>query len=452
MAFQQGTLNKAFVSAIQFLDQRDINPNLIDVTRNQHFVNIMKLIGRTKATVVPIYNYFTNNEVFADSTISSVSSGYGTAKITIVLTTATSGYARPGDLAMISNANNIQSGIRQQAWVYSVSSVSAVDTIVLQSVANSPLYAATNDTIAWVSGAYGEGSGQPANLKIGVTRYFNWVQIFKETDIITDVQKASRIEVNINGQPYFLPYSKIQKAILLEGRMSAQMIHGQQSVTQYSDANPYLIDANSNPVQTTMGMNQYMVTYGANTSVGTLGTLALTDLDTLTDTFLANKAPHEQMGWCGSKARGPWDVYHKNLGSAGVTSVRMVIDGRETDLMVDRVTYRNFTYELINLPILDHPQLFSYAITPDIVGSMFFIPKDKVEVVGGGMEGRIQLRYLEPPQMGANSYSNGMVREWMTGALAPTPTDGNSVLNTFWWANEGLEMLGVQHTQKFRVI
>lgn len=452
MAFQQGPVTKQFVSAIQFLDQRDINPNLIDVTRDKHFINIMKLIGRTKETKVPLYNYFTNNDIFADSTVSSVSSGNGTAIITIVLTAATSGYARIGDLAILSNANNLQSGIRQVAWVIAVTAASAGDTVKLQSVANNPLYAVANDTMSWVSGAYGEGSGQPANLKVGVTRYLNFVQLFKETDVITDIQKASMVEISINGQFYYLPYTKIQKAILLEGRMSGAMIAGQQSVTQFSDLNPILVDPNGNPAQTTMGMNQYIVTYGANTSVGTLGTLALTDLDALTDAFLANKAPNQQMAWCGSKARGPWDVYFKNLGSAGVTSVRMVIDGKEVNMMVDRVSYRNFTYELIDLPIFDHPQLFPYSVTPDIVGSMYFVPKDKVEVVGGGMEGRIQLRYLPPPQLGANSYSNGLVREWMTGALAPVPTDGNAVLNTYWWANQGLEMLGVKHCQKFRLI
>lgn len=452
MAYSQGALNKQFISAIQFLDQRDINPNLIDVARDKYFVNIMKLIGRTKETKVPNYNHFINNDVFANSTVSSVSSGYGTAIITIVLSAATSGFARVGDLAVISNANNLQSGIRQQGLVTAVTSASGVDTVKIQAVANTPLYAATNDTVSFGSGAYGEGSGNPTSIKYGVTRFFNWVQIFKETDIITDIQKGSRVEITIDGQSYYLPYSKIQKAISLEGQISAQMIFGQQSITQFADANPYLVDPSGNPVETTMGLNQYIVTYGASTSAASLGTLTFTDMDTITDTFLANKAPKQQMAWCGSKARGPWDIFHKNLGSSGVTSVRMVVDGRQTDLMVDKVGYRNFDYELINLELIDHPQLVSPTVMPDIVGSFFFIPKDKIDVVGGGQEARIQVRFLPPPHLGANSFSNGMTREWMTGALAPNPTSDASVLNTYWWANQGLEVLGAKHSQKFRIV
>ncbi len=447
----QGTLNKQFVSAIAFLDQREINPNLIDQTRDKQFTNIMKLVGRYKVSKEPFYNYFVNNNVFADSVVTSVSSGQGTAIVTIVLTAATSGYARVGDLVQLSSAFNVQGGVRQQGWVKTVTSTSGVDTIAIQSVANNPLYVFANDTIAYVSNAYGEGSGQPVNRKYGVTRYVNQVQLFKETDIITDIQKSSMVEVTVEGQPYYLPISNIYKVNYLNGMISAQMITGQQSVTQFQDANPYLVDASGNAVQTTMGLDQYITTYGASTSVASVGTLALSDLNTLVDAFLANKAPHDQMGFLGSKARRPWDVYFKNLGSSGVTSVRLVLDGNSIDMLVDHVEYGNFSFDLIPLDIFDQPELFNYTVLPDQVGSIYFVPKDKVEVVGGGMEARIQIRYLPSPFTGANGYSNGIIKEWRTGALAGVPTDGNSVLNTYWWTNQGLECLGVKHFQKFRI-
>lgn len=449
----QGTLNKPFVSAIQFLDQREINPNLIDQSRDRAFTDIMKIIGRYKETKVPIYNYFVNNDVFADSVVTSVSSGYGTAIITIVLTAATSGYARVGDVASFSNTNDTQGGVKKQGIVQTVNTVSGVDTVKIQSVDNSPLYAATNDTIGWVSNAYGEGSGNPVNRKYGMTRYINQVQIFKETDIITDIQKGSKIEVTVNGQPYYLPYSHIQKVNYLNGVISAQMILGNQSITLFADANPYLIDASSNAIQTTMGLDQYINTYGASTSVASIGTLGFTDLNSMIDAFLANKAPNQQMGFSGSKARRPWDVFFKNLGSAGVTSVRMVIDGKSVDLEVDHVSYGNFDFDLIHLPIVDHPQLFNPTVLPEIVGSIYWVPKDKVEVVGGGLEGRLQIRYMNTGSegQGANTYSNGIISEWRTGALAPIPTTDAGVLNTYWKTIQGLEALGVKHFQKFRI-
>src|SRR6185295_7900793 len=157
----QGTLNKAFVSAISLLDQREINPNLLNITRDDQFTDIMKLVGRYKVTKVPTYNHYVNNNVFADGVVASVSSGYGTAIMTVVLTSATSGYVRVGDLARSNNTNMVG----QQALVTLVTSVSGVDTVKLQSVNNMPLYAVTNDILSWSSNAFGEKSDAPVNRK-----------------------------------------------------------------------------------------------------------------------------------------------------------------------------------------------------------------------------------------------------------------------------------------------
>lgn len=448
MAVSQGTLNKAYVSAIAFLDQRDINPNLLDQSRDAAFTDIMRLVNRYKEAKVPIYNYFVNNDVFATAVVQSVSSGYGTSIMTIVLTAASGGYARVGDLVKLSNTNSLG----REARIRQVTSVSNVDTVVLQSVDNTPLYAATNDVISFISNAFAEKSDPPPNRRYPVTRYINQVQIFREIDEITDVQKASKIELTVNGQPYYTPINHIYKLKALNGFISAQMIAGVQSTTLFSDTNPILADANGNPIQTTMGMDQYITTYGISDSVATLGTVTFADVDSMLDNFLANKAPHQQMAWCGSRSRRPWDVWLKNLGSSGVNSVRMVIDGKEVNMEVDRFSYGNFEIEFVDLPIFDHPQLFNNTVTPDISGSLYLIPKDRIQVEGGGMEARMQIRYLPKPMAGGNSFSNGVITEWNTGALAPIPTNDSMYWRTNWITYQGLEMLGVKHMQKFRTI
>lgn len=448
MAVTQGTLNKAYVSAIDYLDQREINPNLLDISRDAYFTDIMKVVNRYKVTKVPTYSHFVNNDVFATATISSVSSGYGTAVMTVVLTAATGGYARVGDLVRISNTNSIG----RQARVMTVTSVSSVDTLVLKSVDNTPLYAVALNTITFQSDAFGEKSDTPASRRYPVTRYVNQVQIFREADEITDVQKVSKIELTVNGQPYYTPIQHIYKLKALNGFISAQMIAGVQSTTLYADANPYLADASGNPIQTTMGLDQYISTYGITDSAATIGTMTFGDADSIIDNFLANKAPLQQIGWMGSLARRPWDVWLKNLGSSGVQSVRLNIDGKEVDLEVDRVRYGNAEFEFVHLPMFDHPQLFPYSIVPEMVGSTYFTPKDKIQVEGGGMEARLQIRYLANPMSGgSSSQSNGIITEWHTGALAPNPTSSVMVWHTDWWTNQGLEVLGAKHMQRFRV-
>lgn len=449
MAVTQGTLNKAYVSAIQLLDQREINPNLIDIARDAQFTDIMKVVNRYKETKVPTYNHFVNSDVFATAVINSVSSGYGTSKMTVVLTAATGGYARVGDLVRISNSNSTG----RQARIMEVTSVSSVDTIVLQSVDNTPLFAQAADTITFQSNAFSEKSDTPASRRYPVTRYVNQVQVFREADEITDIQKVSKIELTINGQPYYTPLQHINKLKALNGFISAQMIAGVQSSTLFSDANPILADG-GNPIQTTMGLDQYITTYGISDAVASLGTVTFTDVDNMIDNFLANKAPLQQMGWLGSVARRPWDVWLKNLGSSGVQSVRLNIDGRDVDLMVDSFKYGNADFEFIHLPIFDHPELFPYGIVPEMVGSVYWTPKDKVQVVGGGMEARLQIRYQPRAMQGGGSVStgsNGIISEWSTGALAPIPTSSVMVWHVDWYTNQGLEVLGAKHMQRYRV-
>lgn len=447
-AGQQGTMNKAFISAIQLLDQREINPNLLDQTRDKEFTDIMKLVGRYKETKVPTYNYFVNNDIFADSVVTSASAGYGTAIITVVLTAATSGYARLNDLARSSNANMIG----QEMLVIQVTSVSGVDTVKLQSVNNMPCYAVANDILSWVSNAFGEKSDTPTNRKYGVTRYINQYQVFREVDEITDIQKVSKVEITVNGQPYYTPVNHIYKINTLNGFISTQMIVGVQSTTLFADAAPYLADAAGNPIQTTMGMDQYITTYGISNQVATLGTVGFADVNSMIDQFLANKAPHQMMGFGGSRSKRPFDVWLKNLGSAGVNSVRMLIDGKTVDMEVDQWSYGNFQFDHIYLPLFDHPQLLGPTVAPDVNGSIYWIPKDKIQVVGGGMEARLQIRYAPKAMAGGNSMSNGIITEWHTGALAPIPTNSLAVWHTDWITYQGLEMLGVKHMQKFRVV
>lgn len=450
MAVTQGTLNKAYVSAISLLDQRDINPNLIDVARDSQFTDIMKVVNRYKETKVPIYNHFVNNDVFATAEIASVSSGYGTSRMTVVLTAATGGYARKNDLVRISNTNS--SG--RQALITQVTSVSSVDTIVLQSVDNTPLFAISGDTITFQSNAFPEKSDTPASRRYPVTRYVNQVQVFREADEITDIQKVSKIELTVDGQQYYTPIQHIYKLKALNGFISAQMIAGVQSTTLFSDANPILTDGGL-PIQTTMGLDQYITTYGITDAAATLGTITFSDVDAMIDNFLANKAPLQQMGWLGSVARRPWDVWLKNLGSSGVNSVRLNIDGKDVDLMVDRFSYGNGDFEFIHLPIFDHPQLFPLGIVPEMVGSVYWTPKDKIQVQGGGMEPRLQIRYQPRAMQGGGSVStgsNGIISEWSTGALAPIPTSSVMVWHVDWYTNQGLEVLGAKHMQRFRVV
>jgi hypothetical protein len=453
MAVTQGTLNKSIVSAVELLDQREIDPDIYDQSRDRALTNIAKLIGRRKETSMPTYNNWTNEDVYENCTVSVAASPNGFAQITFTVNTNTR-FPRRGDTFQSNNPNNVN----KQGIVTNVTLGSGTAAITVRSVGgnSSPLWASVGDVCVFGSNAQGEKSDAPTNRRYSVQRYFNQVQIFREVDEITDVQKVSKVEFEVNGQYYFLPYSLIQKVIKLNADISYQMIAGVKSETLYSDSNPFLTDPNSNlPIQTTGGLNWYNVTYGITDSAASLGAFGFTEMNEIIDNWIGNKAPLDQMAFYSSRVKGVLDVFFKNLGSSGVTSVRMMIDGRTIDMEVEQVKYRGAVIDFIHLPILDHPQLFSNTLNAEMANSIFFIPKDQVETVDNGRQPRMQIRYQKSPMSGgggANVSSDGVIDEWKTGALAPVPTSDVMQLKTNWYTNQGLECIAVKHFQRYRVL
>src|SRR5690348_213734 len=451
MASSQGTMTYAFVSAIDFLNQREIDPNLYDQSRDRALTDIMKLVDRRKpiTTGQPNYHNFVNNDVYETGLVSAVTST-GLAQIQFTISTRY-GFPRVYDLWKSDNVNNEG----KQGIVTAVTQGSGTATLTVRSVGGNavPIYATVGDTCTFSSTAFPEQSTAPVNRRYPVTKYFNKTQVFREVDEITDIDKVAKIEITTPGGDYgMLPIQHIYKVVKMNADISAQMIQGVQSSTSFGDASPFLSDSTTgNPIQTTGGLDWYVTTYGISDAAAVLGTFGFTELDTIVDNWLANKAPLDQMCFYASKAKGKLDVFFKNLGSSGVTSVRMNIDGRDVDMEVEHIEYRGADIDFIYLPILDHPQLFG-SIQPDISGSLYFVPKDNIEVVGGGLAPRMQLRYTPSPFMGANGASDGVMKEWRTGALAEVPTSSVAQLHTDWYTSQGLECIAVKHFQKFRVV
>jgi hypothetical protein len=200
MAVTQGSVIKSFVSAIDFLDQRDIDPNIYDQSRDRAFTDIMKIVNRTKPATMFFYNNFVNNDVYEVGTVSAVSST-GLAQIIFTINTAGT-FPRVGDLIKTSNSNNVG----KQARVQAVSFGSGTATLTVREVDNQPFYATVGDKIQFGSNAFAEKSTAPVNRRYGLTKYYNLIQVFREVDEISDIQKVAKIEVNVGGR---LPYPAI---------------------------------------------------------------------------------------------------------------------------------------------------------------------------------------------------------------------------------------------------
>ena len=460
MAVSQGNMVKSFVSAIDFLDQRDIDPNIYDQSRDRAFTDIMKIVNRTKPAKMFFYNNFVNNDVYEVATVSSgssVSAGTGNTGTIVILASSSYQFPRVGDLIKTSNAANVG----KQALVTAVSlSAGVSSTLTIASVDATAFTVTAGDKIQFGSNAFPEQSSAPKNRRYGLTKYYNNIQIFREVDEISDVQKVAKIEVNVGGDYHILPYQTVQKVIKLNGDISVQMLAGTQSTTGFTNASPFLTTPNLTggadalPIQTTGGLDWYVTTYGISDSAAVLGTFGFVELDEIIDNLIANKAPTDMMVFMGSRAYRVMSKFLKQLGSSSVDSRRLSVDGKDFDFNVEHLSYGGYEFDFVHVPIFDHPQLFSATLVADVNGSMYFVPKDQVDTVDNGRQPRMQIRYTPTPFMGsaANKSSNGMITEWRTGALAEIPTSSTMQLHTDWETAQGLECLAVKHFQKFRVI
>ncbi len=224
------------------------------------------------------------------------------------------------------------------------------------------------------------------------------------------------------------------------------MIFGRKSTTKFEDASPSLVDAESKPVQTTMGLDQYITSLGSDLSLLTAGSVALADVSALTQLLNKNRAPQEYFLFVGTTQNIYWDNLFNNLGNSALLSqgARFQIAGKEVDLGIDTVKIYGRTYYKKYLPILDHKNIVNFTGGYNAKDAAYGIPASKVKTNDGGMVDRMQVRYM------AEGGTDLKYREILLGGLAPVPTNERSVLEVHYSSVQGLEILDAQNCFKLK--
>lgn len=447
MAASTGTIQKSYVSALDpMLDTREINKQITDVQNEDELSDILGLAGRKMTTTQPVYYTFYDDPLIKAVTCTS-NTGTGTTQVTPALSAATSGYARPGDMVMFTN------GI--VGLIYSKSTSSGVDSLVINSVSGANITLGATDTLSLFSRAVGENSTTATNLRYGLTKQSNKYQIFDATSRITDVQNASTVEVNFQGQNRWFFKDQWEKRVKMKSDINAAFWGSDMSTTSYSDTNPTLVDgvtsadglSGGGAVQTTRGINKSIDLYGVALVTNNSGVYTQGNLDSVVATLVAIRAPREYLVVGSTLAKMTTDTYYKALGSSGVNSVRMIINGKELDMTMDKVTRGKFTLNYTVMPILDHPVTFGSST---LVKQLYYLPyNNKVKVEGGGSDDQIRIRYV--PREGI--YGDDMTTEIHYGALSPINPNGTGKFSgTDWMTKQGLEILAPQWLIKQQVL
>jgi hypothetical protein len=259
--------------------------------------------------------------------------------------------------------------------------------------------------------------------------------------------------VEFEGKPYIVYKDLWEKLVLLKATVNAAMFAGRQSASSFGEAtflaplDPY---TSTYPTSFTGGLYQYIANYGKTASVATTGTFApAVDQVTITQNLLAAKSPKSLLVYCGSLASAVIDTGLKNLGSAGVTSVRLIIDGKDVDMEVDKWNYGGFNFRKVLMGILDSQEQFVNTVYPKYA---YLVPDGKAKVEGGdGYVPRLSVRYFRSQV--ARNQGDDIWEEWHTGALAPTGATSDEKL---WRANfdtiQGLEGLGMAQSMAMRIL
>lgn len=432
---QVGSITKQYVSSIDFLDQREILNKVLDITNEEYsFMDIMELMGRSKPTSVPEYHHFVNEEMYVLGTVSAVT-GSGTALVTATI-----------DATAFANVNVGELVLFPAGSVGYVTGKPSANNITIRSVDGTNLTLVATNKISFFSNAAGEGSLSPAAKRWGITKYANQVQIFKQKFEVTDVQKASKVEVDFQGKPYYMYKGQHDSLMKFRDDIAAALIFGRKSTTQFSSTSPTLVDAESKPVQTTMGLDQYITTLGSDLSLLTAGSLALADIKALIQLLNRNRSPKEYFLFVGTTQNIYWDDVFNNLGNSAILSqgARFQIEGRDIELGIDKIKIYGTTFYKKHLPILDHKNIINFTGGYNAKDAAYGVPYTKVKTIDGGMEDRLQVRYM------LEGNTDFKYREILLGGLAPVPTNERSVLEVHYSSIQGLEMLDAQNAFKLK--
>lgn len=445
MAFATGTVTKKLVSAIAYMDTREINKGVINVQGDGGLEGLMIAAKRYKLTNQPRYHNFTNENELEVLVIDSVT-GSGTATLTITVTTT--GFTRRGDKFLLSNG--------KVAMVNSAVTTSASkDSFTATSVDATNLTAVAGDKLSPNGLVVGEKSLAVTALTYGQTKYFNQIEILADKVSMTDVQMKSTVEV---GDGYYMYTQSFSQARSFKLKLGASLLGGVKSVNEFGTASATLTDKDGNSVQTTGGLYNEVNTYGIADSVATPGTVLMSDTDDLYDQINAVKGPNDYLNLSPDNSWRKYDDMFKNLGTADtVKSARIDMNGNEVDYNVTKYSKGRFNFEFGSLSILDHPELFNFAGSSAIGKSIIGIPKDKIKVESetgdtgtSSIEPRVGIRYMANPKANLNQGTE-YVQEFESGGLAKQPTSEEQVLNIHFLSRQGMEVLGAKHMFRQRV-
>ena len=441
-----GQINKRWVSSLDpLLDQVSVRKQLGLIRRDKDFQQLListsgKLLSDAPMRRVGNAIYYQYQEGLTNPQISLLTStvtGSGTASISVTgLPAASQNLLAVNDVLLLPSGGAIQ--------VKTVPSISAFTAI---SVDGSNVTVTNTQYLTNITNAQESGSSSPANRRFDVSRINNVWQIIRTKSQITDVESVNEIRFEYGGVDRIMYYQSEKLRTRHEMAKNGALYLGRLGSTLFSDASPANAGPNGNGIQMTRGLHQYIETFGVNDAVASLGTVTLADFEDLHVQLLAARSPKDYFLTGSTAVMTKYSNLFKNLASGGVNSVRMIVDGNEVDLDVQRWEYAGFTYNMKSSSFLDNNEFIGSAATSLMPAAKYAVgfpvgysPTEKGESV--------PYLGIACPEKMASDAPNRTVRgcdmEINHGALADTATNGDLVYNLEMISYLGLDAANPQ--------
>jgi hypothetical protein len=426
MATTAGSIDRTYLSSVSFLDQREILNQVLDIKDEEStLLDFMDMLGMTKPTASEAYDSFTNDFLYKQATLTNdpdLSGGAGTVSVG-------AGDVKPvvGELILTKD------GLTGLVTAVSGNDITVdpIDTFLETSLES-------GDTIVFHSNAHAEGTGANLMRVSNLTKIQNQVQIFKTKTRVTDLADGSKVEVEFDGKPYY--FIKQQHDAWLKHRMDVMYGFIYNNFGSGTDAN-------SNTVNTTRGIRNYIADYGIEQSAATPGTIVKDDFNLLGRAMDAERCPNEYIMGVGGEIDNEIEdgiANFSELKQGGI--VYNAFGGgnqkqRAIDMGFDSFRLFNRTYHKQRWASLDHKEVTNPVAAYLFDEDAYLIPAGKVKSEHNGTEvDRMCVRYMEFGTGGDSRY-----QEFLTGGLAPVPTNDTGEFVVTYESIEGLDINTPQH-------
>ena len=447
------SLNRQYLSTVEFLDRRDILEQVLDLYEEEKTVkDMMEFTGRAKVTDQPEYHNFVNDFLYKTATVASATAAAALVTDADDYSTGTINITNAADAPIVGEIGMqplTGSLFLVTAVVGTAISVKSLNTVTSGDAAYTADWTA-GDIVTFPTNALGEGQEGREMRRSTINKEMNYVQTFVTRHSVTNLAKGSKVEVKFKGKPYYF----------IKEQHDAWRMHEMQKMFAYVvGKRGKTFDADGEIVYTTEGVDHYITDRGGiNHTVTVAGTIPKSEHRIISRKLDRVMAPEEYWIWAGGEADNEMDDVFGTLTETSQGGISYNSFGKANakkkaiDLGVNSVRIYGRSFHKKRFAALDHPRV---TWVDDNTGNnasrypgyAYFIPASKIKVdngsFGAGMVDRVCIRYQE--------YEDGTtsrINETHLGALAPggkIKSDGRLRHEIQYASTEGLHCTGIQH-------